>query len=337
MARKKKGNQGSQKGGKDDATINVVDLRNSLLAGGQKTKSKGDRCDSGLKNRASVNVAEVSSIHPPQSELNKPVLQLSMDDIVDELDCCNLGVVAFTIAANPHIKTFEGFCYRIWGKLNVDKVIPLRRGIFLIRFLNSETRDKALTALNFLMDKKPYWGKSCLEKIVGLIGKPIRPDAATLSRDRVAYVRYLVEMDLKQEFPNKIDFLNEKGILFEQNLTWEWKPQWCSVCGGMGRANGTCQKKTEKMVWRPKLVKAIDEPKQQQKEDHELDSDPIFVPVENGKKLSPIRQPAPQNDPVLLQNSFDSLKEDTLKSQVVFGDGLGMEYDGREGAPTQEH
>ncbi|XP_021723638.1 uncharacterized protein LOC110691008 [Chenopodium quinoa] len=245
----------------------------------------------GSKNRASVNSIQVTP-KPPEIDknddivqLNPIALQLTIDDIAEELDYWKSGVVAFTISANPHVKTFEGFCIRIWGKLNIDKVIPLKKGVFLIRFLNVETRDKALASLHVMMDKKPvclkqwesgmelsvndaripvwvqlpslplkYWGKKCLEKIVGLIGTPIRPDSATQARDRVDYVKYLVEMDINQSFADIISFLDEKGMVFYQKVNWEWKPHWCSECGELGHADGKCQKHNTKMVWRPKAV-----------------------------------------------------------------------------------
>uniref|UniRef100_A0A803MDX2 Uncharacterized protein n=1 Tax=Chenopodium quinoa TaxID=63459 RepID=A0A803MDX2_CHEQI len=62
----------------------------------------------GSKNRASVNSIQVTP-KPPEIDknddivqLNPIALQLTIDDIAEELDYWKSGVVAFTISANPH-------------------------------------------------------------------------------------------------------------------------------------------------------------------------------------------------------------------------------------------
>uniref|UniRef100_A0A803MYH5 DUF4283 domain-containing protein n=1 Tax=Chenopodium quinoa TaxID=63459 RepID=A0A803MYH5_CHEQI len=99
-----------------------------------------------------------------------------------------------------------------------------------------------------------YWGKGCLEKIVGLIGKPILSDNATQTRERVSYVRYLIEVDIKQQFPDHIEFYDERGDLFHQDIIWEWKPIFCNDCGGVGYRTDLCPNKRVKKVWRKKEI-----------------------------------------------------------------------------------
>lgn len=155
-----------------------------------------------------------------------------------------MAIVAYTVGFNPHISKFDGFCRRIWGKTNIDKVILIKKGIFLIQFLNNETKSKALKMSNILCDNKPvfvnqwqdcmdydsaefhkvpiwvhlphlpvkYWG-TALPKIVGLIGEPIRADAATMNRDRIGFAKFLVEMDVRGEFPDEIKFMSETEVL----------------------------------------------------------------------------------------------------------------------------
>lgn len=61
-------------------------------------------------------------------------LQSLIADVVDEIEYRKMGIVAFGI--NPHLNAFTGFCKRLWGDQNVDKVILIKKGVFLIRFLN---------------------------------------------------------------------------------------------------------------------------------------------------------------------------------------------------------
>lgn len=76
------------------------------------------------ENRGSV--PAVSNSDSPSIAKSSPVLQLTMNDVIDELEYWKLGIVAYTIGSNPNVSTFTGFCKRIWGESNVDKVILLR-------------------------------------------------------------------------------------------------------------------------------------------------------------------------------------------------------------------
>lgn len=52
-----------------------------------------------------------------------------------------------------------------------------------------------------------------LNKITGLVGKPIRTDRATAQMDILGLARVLVEVDLEQEFPHEVSYYDEKGLL----------------------------------------------------------------------------------------------------------------------------
>lgn len=144
-----------------------------------------------------------------------------MEDVSDELEYWKLAMVCYVIGGKPLFKVFDGYARRIWGNANVDKTIPIKKGIFVIRFLNKEALEKALTMTNLMFDKHlvfvkqweddtdiekievvkvpiwiqlpnlpvRYWGQNCLAKIVELVGKPVKPDMATQHRERLAYAR----------------------------------------------------------------------------------------------------------------------------------------------------
>ncbi|KAL2931113.1 Proteasome-associated ATPase [Bienertia sinuspersici] len=106
------------------------------------TKSKGKGVKVGT-----VPLADVSNQSPNQVVDSSPIfsdnlLQLSKSDVEDEIAYWEMGVVAYVLGFNPHLKLFEGYSHRIWGKSNIDKVIPIKPGIFLIRFLNNDSRIK---------------------------------------------------------------------------------------------------------------------------------------------------------------------------------------------------
>lgn len=86
---------------------------------------------------------------------------------------------------------------------------------------------------------------------MGILGDPIKPDTATVNRDKISYVRYLVEMMIDGDFPEEIAFVSEKGIEVSYKVHYEWKPTRCSECKMIGHKQGQCN--PPKKVWRPKL------------------------------------------------------------------------------------
>ena len=66
-----------------------------------------------------------------------------------------------------------------------------------------------------------YWGSKCLSALVSTIGKPIMVDKFTRERSRVQFARVLVEMDITDNPPWSIQYLNEHGQLVEQGVDYE--------------------------------------------------------------------------------------------------------------------
>lgn len=100
-----------------------------------------------------------------------------------------------------------------------------------------------------------YWGM--LERLMTTLGQPIKPDKATAMRNRVKYARYLVEMNIKEEFPNQLEFKNEHGVVVAYPVEYEWMPKYCDKCKRMGHETAKCKKeewasKRQKKIWVPK-------------------------------------------------------------------------------------
>lgn len=59
-------------------------------------------------------------------------------------------------------------------------------------------------------------------------------------------------MDIKGEFPEEIEFINEMGVLVKQPVVYEWKPIHCKTCGKMGHTSDYCRKVEQKKEWKVK-------------------------------------------------------------------------------------
>ncbi|XP_074290700.1 uncharacterized protein LOC141617406 [Silene latifolia] len=90
-----------------------------------------------------------------------------------------------------------------------------------------------------------FWGSSSLEKISSLIGKFVRCDEPTMDKTRLGYARVMVEVDVGQSFPEKIYFKDEKGKDICVLVEYDWKPDLCTLCKGIGHITGACKKKIE--------------------------------------------------------------------------------------------
>lgn len=49
------------------------------------------------------------------------------------------------------------FVKRIWKDLGIDKIIMVAKGVFLVRFLEHEAREKAFDMIGFIFDNKTFY------------------------------------------------------------------------------------------------------------------------------------------------------------------------------------
>lgn len=85
-------------------------------------------------------------------------------------------------------------------------------------------------------------GKSCIDKIIRMVGKSLKADRATTNKERLAFTRVLVEISLNHKYPTSILFENEWGKIREQDVEYEWKPMLCPKCKNFGHELHECRK-----------------------------------------------------------------------------------------------
>lgn len=57
-----------------------------------------------------------------------------------------------------------------------------------------------------------------MSKIVGSISKYLKVDQATMNREKLLYVRVLVEVEIDQYFSDVVKFRNERDVLWSNYL-----------------------------------------------------------------------------------------------------------------------
>ena len=67
----------------------------------------------------------------------------------------------------------------------------------------------------------------------------------------------LVEMSLEGQFPEFIEFANEKGVPIRQMIHYEWLPIKCTYCKMFGHSLEDCRKKDpQRKEWRVRITPA---------------------------------------------------------------------------------
>lgn len=87
---------------------------------------------------------EVSSLIPNIDESNVEKIKIDIEDIQCEIAFWNSALICYVIGANPLGHVMEGFVCRIWRNQGVDKVVMLKKGMFIVRFRPIEKRDAIL-------------------------------------------------------------------------------------------------------------------------------------------------------------------------------------------------
>ncbi|VFQ67776.1 unnamed protein product [Cuscuta campestris] len=104
-----------------------------------------------------------------------------------------------------------------------------------------------------------FWSFTGLGKLGSILGKPIKRDKATASRRKWDYARIQIEVQVQQDFPDRIQVVDNEGRVVDQTVIYEWKPTICSKCCKLGHTGELCRRKEDrvekpilKKVWRPK-------------------------------------------------------------------------------------
>jgi len=193
------------------------------------------------------------------------------------------------LGANPLLAVIDGYVHRIWQGQDIDKVLMVRKGVFLVRFNNMDDRMTVLKKGWYFFDRKPFivkawnkdlsldtsnlhsipiwvrfptldikfWGINSLSKLGSMLGIPIKTDKATKDKSALAFARLLIEMPFEGPFPEHIDFVSDGDRVIRQAVQYEWKPTWCTFCKLLGHEAEHCRKKEQgRKEWRVKAKPA---------------------------------------------------------------------------------
>lgn len=100
------------------------------------------------------------------------------------------------------------------------------------------------------------WSEDSLSRIGSVLGKPVCADECTSQQKHISYARMLVEVDITKPLIYKVPIEDEKGLITEQHVYYEWVPMFCQKCHVVGhicKENKAITKGLDqKQQWRPK-------------------------------------------------------------------------------------
>ena len=93
-----------------------------------------------------VDLEERTELHcvPTTSINGVKCAKLEKQDVSREVEYWNNAVLCSVLGANPSFEVIKVFIKRIWGSYEINKILQVRRGIFLVRFQNSKDKDRVI-------------------------------------------------------------------------------------------------------------------------------------------------------------------------------------------------
>lgn len=276
---------------------------------------------------------------------------IELDDIVEEICYWESAMICYVLGANPPIKVMEGFAHRMWKNNEFDKIIGIGKGVYLARFHNKENMLKICNGEHMFFDSKPlitkpwspdidvmkediksiplwiklpcldlkYWGVKALTKICSGVGKLVQLDNSTLNKDKLNFARILVETEVDSPLPETVKFVNEKGVVVNQMVEYDWKPVHCNNCKGFGHDTKKCNKVAVGRTVKRWIPKTQQQPLLQQKQQPTQQEEEGFVTVTR-KGTSPTKHPSPTNESISMANKFGTLERLTDKETATVDD-----------------
>ncbi|XP_074305519.1 uncharacterized protein LOC141640735 [Silene latifolia] len=208
-------------------------------------------------------VRHVKKTPTPPSSPKSGVLQFTVDDVKSAIEYWSTAVICYVLEGNPPWELISGHIKRIWGQHHYDKLSFLPNGVFTVRFPTLECKNLVLQHGYPMFDNKPIgvhpWTEDALLIKAPVKRQYVRADNATLDKTRLGFARLMVEVQVGQEFPDKLYFNDEHGRQNCVIVEYEWKPIICSVCKGIGQHQSLCRKPSKPkpkvtQVWKPKTV-----------------------------------------------------------------------------------
>lgn len=247
-----------------------------------------------------------------------------------------MALIVYVVGTSPSIGALDRYIGTNWNYIAKPKIYYHNDDYFVVKFTSMKDRDEVLLSgphlyykplivqlweLDFSFDNEVLrviplwvklpnlplncWGVRSLSRISSGLGNPVYADECTSKMERISYARVLIEMDVTGLLPQAVRVQDPTGRVFDQEVQYDWVPEYCNSCLQVGN---DCSRITAKTAPTKNLQKEI--PKQK-----EAIKDVAKEDKEQPKKVVPKWLPRTVMDrenaeetPDVLESEFPPLK-----------------------------
>ncbi|XP_074265182.1 uncharacterized protein LOC141587606 [Silene latifolia] len=193
---------------------------------------------------------------PPATTSVQPLIQITKDDVARQIQFWPSSIFCYVLVRFK-TKEQQQFVLNNGHLLFDNKPVIVKEWIQDTELIKHDVKRIPIWMKLYGLDVK-YWGLECLKKLSGVVGGFIKCDDATVHRNFLGFARIMIEVDIGQEFPIVITFLNEYGVSKQLKVVYDWLPLQCTACKGLGHPTENCRKGMTKpavrKIWKPKVV-----------------------------------------------------------------------------------
>lgn len=210
------------------------------------------------------NQFDVSKLKTPNKKLKyfalkvkdeETYVRMSVPEVHKEIEYWSNTVVVYVLGAYPPFHVMNGYLHRIWKEYEIDKILQVQRGVFLVRFGAATNREIVIQRGTPTFDRKlvvatpwpedmelktdihqifvwvqfpslplKFWGAENLCRLAIQVGVLVDIDELTILKNRGQFARVQVMVEIKEEVVESVKYIDENGRLCEQQVHYEWLP-----------------------------------------------------------------------------------------------------------------
>ncbi|XVF79070.1 hypothetical protein PTKIN_Ptkin14bG0189800 [Pterospermum kingtungense] len=225
-------------------------------------------------NYGSFPIDQMAPYHPPVK--SGDVLQAvpTEEMVVEGEELWNNSLIVQFVGRVPNFSIVQRMIKQLWGRIGEVTIRSAGLNLIVVQLSTVEARDQILeggpwhfhnqplivrkwepgiSSLEFNLSRLPVWvqlsnlplelftqrGIGC---VASVLGRPLYMDRITAQRERLAFARVCVEIEVTKEIPKKIEVLL-RGRIVEVMVSVPWLPLKCSKCNIFGHTEKDCMKK----------------------------------------------------------------------------------------------
>nr|XP_016490849.1 PREDICTED: uncharacterized protein LOC107810572 [Nicotiana tabacum] len=171
------------------------------------------------------------------------IVQLEKEKVDRGAEKWRNAVIMYVTGETLTIGVVERFIESEWNFIAKPKVYLNNEGYFIVKFTCKDDQNEALVLGPYTINNKHIITKAwtpnfnfdeksmnSLSRIWSGLGNPLYDDDCITKVERVSYARMLIEMNVTQPLPTKLNVEEHNGTMFEHEITYDWKPLFCPTC-----------------------------------------------------------------------------------------------------------